>query len=92
MRTLFAISAIAFLLGLAPAGAQQIVETSTGKHAGGGCATTEALAAAIADAEATRTADAKSRLDTLLGSALARTEPHPRSQSPVTFPPARNGS
>jgi hypothetical protein len=78
------------------ANAQQIVETSTGKHAEAPCSISEAMLAAIEDAEANRDADARARLDSLLQTALAGTRTRPSgdspAHSPVVFPPVRPGS
>ena len=86
-----------FLAGAAgAANAQQIVDQSTGRVAGVQCSISQAMLAAIEDAEANRNADARTRLDSLLQTALAgsrtRSADRSRAQSPVVFPPPRPGS
>lgn len=76
-----------------PASAQQIVETSTGKHlAGGTCAVSEAMLTAIQGADETRKADTRARLNKMLDAALASSKTRQTAQSPVVFPPRQPGS
>ena len=75
-----------------PSQAQQIVETSTGKNvAGGNCAVSEAMLTAIQDGEAAGKAETRTRLNSFLNAALARSKPGQTAQSPLVFPP-RPGS
>ena len=85
------------LVAVAPAYAQQVVETSTdtthNAYAGHQCGVSQAMLAAIENGEDTRKAETKARLNALLDSALASTRSRPQAaQSPVVFPPSRSGS
>lgn len=89
MRSIIAgIAVVLPLVAAGPAMAQQVVETSTGKHAGGNCSVSRAMLAAIQDAQAGRQADTKARIENLLETALASSKSRPSGQSPVVFPPA----
>ncbi|MDA0784874.1 MAG: hypothetical protein O3B37_01165 [Proteobacteria bacterium] len=82
------------LFAVAPAVAQQIVDTTTGvRHASGQCSVTEAMLAAIEQGQADRQVDTKARLDAFIDNALAssRTAVKTEGQSPVVFPPVRSG-
>lgn len=69
-----------------PAAAQQIVETSTGKHiAGGTCSISEAMLTEIQGNTATANAEKRQRLDAFLDAALASPKTRKPSQSPVVF-------
>ncbi len=96
MRKLIAgFAVVAPLLAFAPASAQQIVETSTGaEHANGQCSVSQAMLAAIETGNANRELDTKARINAFLDNALASTRASAKTkgQSPVVFPPARNGS
>ena len=55
------------LFAVAPAVAQQIVDTTTGvRHASGQCSVTEAMLAAIEQGQADRQVDTKARLDAFI--------------------------
>jgi hypothetical protein len=82
---------VSTVLLAAPAGAQQIVETSTGKHVAGSCSVSQAILTAIQDAGDTRQAETKTRVNAFLNAALARPKSRSVAQSPVVFPP-RPGS
>jgi hypothetical protein len=95
-RTLRVFVAALTLCGIAvlavPAHAQQIVETSTGKHiADGNCAVSEAMLTAIQGGEVAHKAETRTRLNALLDAALASPKNRQTAQSPVVFPP-RPGS
>lgn len=79
----------------APAAAQQVVETSTGRHvAGGECSVSDAMMTAIEEAQDNREAVTRARVDAMLEAALAspKTGGQSGGASPVVFPPARPGS
>lgn len=95
MRSIIAGIAVAVpLFAAVPAVAQQIVETTTGKYAGGNCAVSQAMLAAIQGAQADRRADTRTRINDLLETALASSKSRRggSGQSPVVFPPAKPGS
>lgn len=77
-----------------PAAAQQVVETSTGRQlTSGECSVSKAMLSAIEDAQASREAETRARVDALLEAALASPKTQgTRGQSPVVFPPQRPGS
>ncbi|MBT3400264.1 MAG: hypothetical protein HOI57_11085 [Rhodospirillaceae bacterium] len=94
-KIVLGIAVVAPLFVVAPAFAQQIVDTSTGvQHASGQCSVTQAMLAAIEQGQADGQVDTKSRINALLDNALAssRSRSLPQGQSPVVFPPARSGS
>lgn len=92
--TILGIALAAPLLAVAPAQAQQVVETATGTiQAGAPCSVSQAMLAAIEQGQAEKAADTKARLNALLDSALASPKSRPQAaRSPVVFPPARSGS
>ncbi|MBS28002.1 MAG: hypothetical protein CL566_03625 [Alphaproteobacteria bacterium] len=95
MRSMLIAFAVAVpLLAAVPAQAQQIVETTTGKHAGGNCAVSQAMLAAIQGAQAERRAETRTRINDLLETALASSKSRRAGsgQSPVVLPPAKPGS
>lgn len=73
-----------------PAAAQQIVETSTGKHiAGDTCSVSEAMLTEIQGNSAAANAETRQKLNALIDSALASSKTREASPSPVTFPPSQ---
>ena len=69
-----------------PAAAQQIVETSTGKHiAGESCSISEAMLTEIEGHSAAANAETRQRLNVFLDAALASPKTRKPSQSPVVF-------
>jgi hypothetical protein len=92
VRTTFVMAAL--IAGLsAPAAAQQVVETSTGRQlTTGECSVSQAMLAAIEDAQANREAETRAKVDALLEAALASPKTaEVVGQSPVAFPPRRPG-
>ena len=97
MRKVFlGIAVVAPLFVVAPASAQQIVDTSTGvQHASGQCSVTQAMLDAIEQGQADSRLDTKARINSLLDNALASSRSRSQgqaSQSPVVLPPVRSGS
>lgn len=93
VRTTFVLAAL--IAGLsAPASAQQVVETSTGRQlTTGECLVSQAMLTAIEDAQASREAEIRAKVDALLEAALASPKTSEAGgQSPVVFPPQRPGS
>jgi len=94
VRTTFVMAAL--IAGLsAPAAAQQVVETSTGRQlTTGECPVSQAMLTAIEDAQASREAETRAKVDALLEAALEspKTVEASGGQSPVVFPPRRPGS
>ena len=92
VRTTLVLAAL--IAGLsAPAAAQQVVETSTGHQlTTGECSVSQAMLAAIEDAQANREAETRAKVDALLEAALASPKTaEVGGQSPVAFPLRRTG-
>ena len=72
-----------------PSQAQQIVETSTGKHvAGGNCAVSEAMLTAIQDGEAAGKAETRTRLKRISQCCIGPFEARPDGAVPLGVSPA----
>ncbi|MEK9797197.1 MAG: hypothetical protein VW713_10690 [Alphaproteobacteria bacterium] len=89
-RTTFVLAAL--IAGLsAPAAAQQVVETSTGRQlTTGECSVSQAMLAAIEDAQANREAETRAKVDALLEAALASPKTAQVGGEPAVASPPRN--
>ncbi len=95
-KIILGFAVVAPLFVVAPASAQQIVDTATGvQHASGQCSVTQAMLDAIEQGQAAHQVNTQTRLNAFLDNALAssrtRAPAKTEGQSPVVFPPVRVG-